>query len=59
MGRIVFVRFLDELNTPKRRFEIYWPLEELEKLHTVISTHSEKKGKCLIVFEFIADFSKL
>ena len=25
-GRIVFVRFLKELKTPKRRFKINWPL---------------------------------
>ena len=25
-GRIFFVRFLEELKTPKRRFEINWPL---------------------------------
>ena len=27
-GRIVFVRFLEELKTPKRHFEINWPLVE-------------------------------
>ena len=28
-GRIVSVRFLEELKTPKRHFEINWPLENL------------------------------
>ena len=30
-SRIVFVRFLGELKTPKGHFEINWPLEEDKK----------------------------
>ena len=36
-SRIVFVRFLEELKTPKRHFEINWPL-----LHTYIFKNQEK-----------------
>ena len=56
---IVFVRFLGELKTPKRHFEINWPLElnrktkmtcVIEKpfanMHSEIKTHTHRMGKC-------------
>ena len=49
---IVFVHFLRELNTPKRRFEINWPLVISESHQTIsrwLLTASDRKGGNLVV----------